>query len=253
MVGIESATHGEASMINMDEYESRLMREFVDLATDALARAARDSSLRDIAMIVQQLKGQGAAFEYPNVTLVAHRAEDLLATAGNGVDLSKLQSYLDRIDEILLGELPKQGDVDKVLERLPPLGGFSVDDVEIPDLEAVLVALPGTQARLVRRELAACGYPSVLIGNTFEALNYIHRVQPDFVLASAVMPGLTGIELLVALKAIKATRHIPCALFTSLDEASRDLQDLPSGIPIVRKGASFSNDLADALSTLKPG
>jgi CheY-like chemotaxis protein len=108
-----------------------------------------------------------------------------------------------------------------------------------------------TQARLVRREFEACGYSVVLISNTLEALDYIHRTAPDLIIASALMPGLSGVELLITLKALPATQEIPCALLTSLGANGHDLEGLPASVPVIHKGKNFSDEFAEALARLK--
>ena len=64
------------------------------------------------------------------------------------------------------------------------------------------------------------------------------------------MPELSGIDLAVALSAMPATRNIPCALITSLDPEDEYLKFLPGRVPVIHKGPSFGDDLADALSAL---
>jgi CheY-like chemotaxis protein len=103
----------------------------------------------------------------------------------------------------------------------------------------------------VRREFEACGYSVVQIANTLEALDYIRRIKPDLVVASALMPGLSGVELLITLKALPATRQIPCTLLTSLSDDNHDLAALPPDVPLIHKGQRFSDDVARALSLLK--
>ena len=68
------------------------------------------------------------------------------------------------------------------------------------------------------------------------------------VVISAVMPELSGIDLTVALSAMPETRNIPVALITSLEPGDEQLGFVPDRVPVIRKGADFGDDLAQALS-----
>jgi CheY-like chemotaxis protein len=70
------------------------------------------------------------------------------------------------------------------------------------------------------------------------------------VIISAVMPDLSGIDLAIALAAMPATRNVSTALITSLDDDDEYLRLLPGSVPVIHKGASFGDDIAEALSRL---
>ena len=95
-----------------------------------------------------------------------------------------------------------------------------------------------------------CGYRITNVTTTFEALPLIIRTKPDMVIISAIMPELSGIDLAVALASMPATRNIPTALITSLDPDDDYLKLLPQAVPVIKKGPSFGDDLAEALSHL---
>ena len=78
----------------------------------------------------------------------------------------------------------------------------------------------------------------------------ILRTKPDLVVVSAVMPDLGGIDLAIGLAAMPETRNVSIAVLTSLDKDNELLQLLPKKVPIIRKGASFGDDLANALDML---
>src|SRR3546814_19867409 len=103
-------------------------------------------------------------------------------------------------------------------------------------------------ARVVERELAACGYRVSTVLDPFEALELILDTRPDLVLTAMVMPRLTGVDLACALSAMPATRDIPTAVLTSLEPNHPDLSALPLGAGLIRRGPRFGDDLAPVLA-----
>jgi CheY-like chemotaxis protein len=86
--------------------------------------------------------------------------------------------------------------------------------------------------------------------NVFEALPTIVRTKPDLVVISGVMQELNGIDLAIGLSAMPATRNVPIALITALGDDDSYLSLLPENVPIIRKGASFADDLFEALDNM---
>ena len=247
----------------MDKYLDELEHEFIAIAGESVGdiqklidamvengEVAADA-LRTIKRLTHSLKGNGGSFGFPNISLIAHRVEDYLYHAGTTIEPAALRRFYDRMEDILQRRLPGDGEVDRVIDDLPRAVSFDLSDIVRQEVDVVLVMENVTQARLVRREFEACGYSVVQIANTLEALDYIRRIKPDLVVASALMPGLSGVELLIALKALPATRAIPCALLTSLTANAHDLAALPAEVPLIHKGHEFSDDVARALSLLK--
>lgn len=65
-----------------------------------------------------------------------------------------------------------------------------------------------------------------------------------------ILSGISGLDLLIALKPIPTNADIPCCLLTSLDDASSEFRHLPASVPMVRNGAAFGDDFADTLAQL---
>ena len=247
----------------MEKYIEELELEFVAIAGDSIHEIhnlldrmeedpdAAPQALRGIKRLTHTLKGNGGSFGFPNISLIAHRAEDYIIHARPQVGTVDLRRFYDRMDDVLIKSLPPDGEADRVIEGLPRAKTFELSEVTRQEVDVVLVMENGTQSRLVRREFEACGYSVVQIGHTIEALDYIHRTRPDLVVTSPLMPGLTGVELLITLKALPAMRAIPCALLTSLADDDPALQSLPAGVPLIHKGRRFSDDFAQALALLK--
>jgi CheY-like chemotaxis protein/HPt (histidine-containing phosphotransfer) domain-containing protein len=246
----------------LDKYQEDMTEEFIAMAGDKLSEvehlidqldegAEPEDIMRSIKRATHTLKGNGGSFGFPNISLIAHRAEDYILHAEPNAMLANLRRFYDRMEDVLARRLPADGNAESVIGGLPRAVSLDLSEIVRQEVDVVLVMENATQARLVRREFEACGYSVVLISNTLEALDYIHRIAPDLVVASAVMPGLSGVELLIALKALPATRDIPSALLTSLDANGHDLEALPVNVPVIHKGKSFSDEFAEALARLK--
>jgi len=65
--------------------------------------------------------------------------------------------------------------------------------------------------------------------------------------------GLTGVDLIRALKAVAVTEKIPCAVLTSQELDSADFNRLPTGAPVLRAGNNFADDFAKVVTQLGLG
>ncbi|MDP3179242.1 MAG: diguanylate cyclase [Spirochaetaceae bacterium] len=77
--------------------------------------------------------------------------------------------------------------------------------------------------------LGAEGYETSLRQHPMGAAEAIAEAAPDLVLLDVVMPGMSGIELLRALKASPATTDIPVIMVTALTDAQLVHEALESG------------------------
>ena len=183
---------------------------------------------------------------------IAHRLEDFIVNLKELPPrvVDDLQIFVDRLEDVIDGRLALDSDASLVVRNLPAKLGFSESDIEVRNIEVMLVMLHGTAAHYVERELQQCGYRVNTVSTVFEAFPMIVRTKPDLVIISAIMPELDGINLAIGLAAMPATRNIPLALITSLDSDTEHLQYLQSNTPVIRKGASFGDELYTALDNL---
>jgi CheY-like chemotaxis protein len=158
-----------------------------------------------------------------------------------------LIAFADRISAVLDGEKVDAKDVAAVLRELPRQSTFNVEDVTVTDKDVTLVIPQRSAAKVVGRELAACGYHVSSVLNPIEALELILETKPDLVITAQVMPRMSGVDLACALASMPATRTIPVALLTSLDPDHPDLKPLPMNVGLIRRGPQFGDDLADVL------
>lgn len=208
-----------------------------------------DTILRDARRIAVGLVGGANGFELPLVGVTAQRFDDYIASlsAGDTRGLGNLISYTETLLDLI--EAPDQNEESAchLVRRLPAKGSFEPDQIDIREIEVLLVMPAGVATRAIERELLECGYRVTTISNSYKALEFAARTLPDLMIVSAVMPELEGIDLMLALKAMPTTRNIGAALITSLDPEHPSLQHLPPTVPIIKKSASFGDDLTRAL------
>lgn len=158
-----------------------------------------------------------------------------------------LQVFVDRLEDVCEGKLALDSDASQVVRNLPAKVGFSESDIEVRNIEVMLIMHHGTAAHYVERELQQCGYRVNTVSTVLDAFAQIVRTKPDFVIINALMPELDGIDLAIGLASMPATRNIPMALITSLEDSNEHLQYLPPHTSIIHKGPSFGDDLFKAL------
>ena len=196
------------------------------------------------------VKGQAANFGLSLLTAVARRLNDYLANLSQLDDkgLDDLSAFTDTLGDVLDGRIKADASAASVVRDLPAKRGFETNEIETRNVEALLVMLHGAATHYVERELHECGYRVSHTASALDALDVIIHTKPDFVVISAVMPHLSGVDLATALATMPATRNTPVLLITSYERGHESLALLPDSVPIVRKGSSFGDDLADALS-----
>lgn len=249
-----------------DQADILLETEFNDYVGDLLAdmdgRIANlrygsggvDEFLRFLKQASHNLKGMGASFGQPAVSMVAQRMENYIfdLTEVDERNLSDLQIYSDKFQDLVTGLLRlEDAELAAFARTLPAKPGFNIEDVQITDVEVMLVMPATTTTHIVTRELQACGYRVVAVNSTFEAIEQIVLTRPDLVIVTAEMSPMSGIDLAIAIKAMPLTGDVPLALLTSLHEDSQRLKKVPDSVPVIRKGDAFGDDLARALATLK--
>lgn len=211
-----------------------------------------DEFTKKVQRVVLPLCGQAGNFGVRLVGNVAHRFEDYISNvkSSRASFIDDIQTFIDILIDILEETIPHDEDASVIVRKLPVKSTFEVGDIEVRNVEVMLVMLHGAATHFVEREMQQCGYRTSTVTSTFDAMPMIIRTKPDFVIISAMMPELDGIDLAVGLSSMPSTRNIPLALITSLDKDDPHLQFLPKKVPVIHKGASFGDDLADALENL---
>lgn len=247
------------------EYVEELRQEFVDEVAETLqsldvdldaARHGRhdeDELVKAFRRAAVQLRGQAANFGLRALATAAIRLQDYLAEAPSPLPpraWDDLQRFLDLMIPLAQDAAPGDRDLSGLVRTLPPRLGFNLGDIEIRDVEVMLVMPPGTQTRYVQRELQQCGYRVHIVSDTVDAFTQVVETKPDLIIVSAIMPHLDGIDLAIGLVSMPATRNIPIAVITALDDDDERLHLLPRKVPVLHKGPSFGDDLFKALDNL---
>lgn len=250
---------------NHERFLDQLNSEYLDEARDLVdavdvvlgnvrsGALAGDDALDRIRRETYNLRRLGRSVTLPAMTVVTHRMEDYVESLGALDDAAvvDLQAFADTIRETLTGaaglSAAAGADAAEVARSLPAKRSFDINDIELRDIEIMLVEPQRATARIVERELAACGYRVTTVRSSFEAFEFAVRMAPDMIIASATVDALSGIDLACGLAAMPATRTIPFAVLTSYGWGHKALQPLPARVAIIRKGAGFGDDLAEAL------
>ncbi|MBF0267862.1 MAG: Hpt domain-containing protein [Alphaproteobacteria bacterium] len=248
----------------VEEIVAEMRATFLEEAADQLrslemllsevrqGRKPVDELVREVRRIAITFKSQGGTLDVKAVIALAHRMEDYFAETKYMPPraLDDVQRFIEIALDLMEGGKAKEADPAMLVRKLPAKIGFDIGDIQVRNVEIMLVMLHGTATHYVERELQQCGYRTVLATNTLEALSMILHTKPDMVLISAVMPELSGIDLAIGLANMPSTRNIPTALITSLPPEDEYLKLVPKKVPVIRKGPSFGDDLAQALDQL---
>lgn len=238
------------------EYLEELSEQAHELLTKAEKAgndaAALDALVRDARKLALAAKVPAETLGFALIMAVSQRMEDFLTEVRTLPPRARedILRYAETLVDLVEGRISSDVEPRALVRTLPQKLGFVVDDIETRDVEVMLVMLHGTATRFVERELHQCGYRTSVVTTTFEALPQIVRTRPDLVVVSAVMPDLSGIDLAIAIATMPATRNIPVALITSLDPDDDYLKLLPAHVPVILKGPTFGDDLAEALDRL---
>lgn len=220
------------------------LRSSNDKPGNALARIQRD--MLNIAV-------RGSTVDQPIVTIVAHRFGEYVAdlTDVTPAQLDDMLTFIDQIRQAIDGKSLSSASA-SIVRALPTrvVNNFNPADVKITNVEVLLVISDRATARIVERELQACGYRTSSIRSPFLALEMAVRTKPDLVVISGMLEELSGVDLATAFTSMPATRETKVAVLTSHGWGHPSLQDLPARVPIIRKGANFGDDLAEALARL---
>ena len=82
---------------------------------------------------------------------------------------------------------------------------------------------------LIRTGLEDAGYSVSTRTNGCEALMAVEEEKPSLIIADIMMPRLTGIDLLKALKNKEETRKIPLIFISAMDHAEKVQEGLDLG------------------------
>ncbi|NQW10486.1 MAG: Hpt domain-containing protein [Alphaproteobacteria bacterium] len=246
-----------------DDIIARLTREFLDDAVDRLSQvqlslasiAAREGAYRthllDVSREVHNLKGTSGNFGFPTVSQIAHRFEDYLAVTAESETppVAEWQRFADAMSRLIDGgKEPGEADRTAALSGLPVYFEFDLDSVHANPGNALVVTRARTMGHMLARELANCGFRTRTTSDPFEAMRIATTEAPDVMLTSAVLDVLTGVDLVRALRGMRASKGLPLAVVTSFDEGHAELDGIPGDVVVIRLGAHLEEDLGQVLT-----
>ena len=244
--------------IETDAILQRLRQEFIDSSLEfldsieqsvvAIEDPGTDASaqIEEIQRVVHTIKGQGATFDFPAVTRIAHRMEDYMeATAEWGSVMVKgLLKFVDELRAILeSGVDPEEAALQAVLNRLPVNTLEVLNTQAHREVRALLIMPQSTQRKLVAQELAACGFHVMTASTPVKAIAAALATPPTVILATEVLEEMTGHELLGVFHQINKTRESHLALLTSEATELADHPGLPEGTVILHKSGKFHEEM----------
>ncbi len=215
------------------------------ISCDISKEKAISSMIKDSSSLRMKVK----AVNLPGLTAICQRLDDYLwhIDSVSMQNITDLLVFSEKITKVLEGSINLVDDVANEIRTLPHHVTFEVADVKVVTKEVTLVLPMKAAAKVVERELVECGYRVTTVLDSLQAFEIILDTRPDLVICSAVLPRLSGIDLVCALRAMPATADVHVAILTSLPLNHPDLRNLPMNVGIIRRGEDFGSDLADVL------
>ena len=241
----------------LDDVRERLDTVNATLNGIAGGRTMTADGLVVIRREAHNIKGTSRTFGFPTMSVVAHRLEDFVAdlTMIGGEEINAIERFTDCMQALAgLGHEPPQADSGDWLQGLPmaePACNAAAEAL-LPDtpIDVMVVSQSRVVSRMATTALITFGCRVVAVTDPIEGLGMAVRVPPDLVIASAIMNGIGGADLLRALHAISVTRHVGGAIMTSLERGDSRLRGLPADTTVLRLGPRFADDLRDTVRGL---
>lgn len=223
-----------------------------NLISDMLEGVGTDESMVDLQRHIHSIKGQGATFDFPFVSDVAHRLEDYIETSAelDKTTLLNVQKFVDIIRGIVeSGNDPSADEAKEILSALPVTAAAAPETGQTPidEVRIMLVMPKGAQRKIMGKELAACGFHIMNSDTPIDALRLAINQNPNIIIVSRVMEEMSGIEFSRITNILQATRDCHIVIATANNMAQSDLDSIAEGTAIVKKGASFIDELTDYL------
>lgn len=125
--------------------------------------------------------------------------------------------------------------------------GYPIPDVlRMGKPKVVAVDDDPTVLATLRRTLAK-RFDLTTFQDPFDALVAVGNIQPDALVLDVKMPGLDGVRCLERLKAIDATAHIRCIVYSTHEEMKKNATDA-GAYDFIKKGEAA--ELRDSLERL---
>lgn len=224
--------------------------ELSNQVSRALEGKADPELLSIIRRETHNLKGLGASYGYPAITVISQRLENYLTDVEALDDhrLSDMLPFFDRMQDIAdSGENPSDEALRLIVRSLPAKVMESETKVVVSNLEVLLVASSRILGRAVEGQLIKRGYRVVTVKSPLEIFETAVRTRPDMIIASAMMDGLNGIDLARALKAMSVTQSIRFVLLTSFEADNPILRACPQNVALLRHDRDLDAEMSQVI------
>lgn len=260
-------------MGNADDIVASLKQDFIEDTIERVDRIetmidrvaggmdAPGPSIAELRREAHTIKGLAGSFGFPLVGAIAHRMEDYIAdlTEIDDLEAASLVDFTSWIREVIeSGNNPPVEEETRILRSLPTRSavagepGGAGKDATTLDKEILIVTATAVQAHFLQRELREKGFRTITARNAVEAFATVVQSHPDAIITAAVLDGLSGIELIRALAAMKTLSDRKLGLMTSFDASHPDLEGLPDNVAIIsNRGKQTAEHLADFIDTIR--
>ncbi|WP_033069541.1 Hpt domain-containing protein [Thalassospira australica] len=249
--------------LKQDFIEDTLERiDRIETTIDRVAGGMDEASagIAELRREAHTVKGLAGSFGFPLVGAIAHRLEDYIAdlTEIDDLEAASLVDFTSWTREIIeSGTNPPAEEETRILRSLPTRSA-KVDEKDeksqlsvAQDKEILLVTATAVQAHFLQRELREKGFRTITARTAVEAFETVVQSRPDAVITAAVLDGLSGIELVRALAAMKTLEDKKLGLLTSFDASHPDLEGLPANVAIIsNRGKQTSEHLKQFIETM---
>lgn len=220
------------------------------------ADGAGDEQVRALRRELHSLKGQGTAIGFASITALSHSLEDRLESVAPGAvwDVEPVLRYLEQMDTIIeSGIEPDEADVARMLSDLAaqPDAHFTGKAVSgSPNSQIMLVCNSRTIRFKAMREIERLGFEVASFADPFQSLAHAVRARPACVLCWATLDGISGVDLIHALRAMSVTQAIPAVLLTSFGPGHPSMASLPDSVPVVQLDTQMGEGIGRAFNDL---
>jgi chemotaxis protein histidine kinase CheA len=253
---------------NYDDMVRQLDIEYHDDASERIADMAQclaqigedgpnEALISKLRRQGHNLKGTAASFGYPVITMIAHRLETYIndMRQWEQATLTDLYRFVDLMGEMLDRPVqPSDDEISQIVRSLPaqsmvPAAQTAANmDIQVKVVEILLVTPTRTIAKLLSQQIIACGFRVNSVSDPIEGLTMAIRTRPDMIITSQAMKGMSGVDLICALKSIAVTERIPACILTSQELGAAVFERLPAGTMMLRTGDQFADDFGSAIA-----
>lgn len=200
-------------------------------------REQSSSILPEFIGIIHSLKGGGGSFGFPQITMICHNFETYFEDIKEPSDdqLTDFQSFLDKLSEGLnIWPTPDDETIDQMVGALPQIEDAPpVNEKEDADISVLLVSQAKSIMQMAKFFFTDFGCDVVEEEDPFQAFITAVETKPRLIISSVVLEGLSGIDLVASLKAMKAMSGCRFAILSSASDIGEISDGVPDGVSLI--------------------